>query len=192
MADVSLTPRSSLDALVMPRSPAFSLTEAPPAGRFLFRGDEAARKSCSLGFRVELPHRLGIAAEGLDRAALWLGPDEWLLIAGDADPELFSATIASALGEALHSLVDVSHRQVGIVVDGAGAARALSAGCPLDLRERAFPVGFATRTLFEKTEIVLWRRGAESFHVEAWRSFAPHLVAALTEAARGAPIGQFN
>ena len=187
MADVSLAPRYPLDELAMPKSPFFSLAEAPPVGRFLFRGDEAARRGCSLGFRVELPQRLGIAAEEHDRVALWLGPDEWLLMVGGADPELFSATIALAIIQSPHSLVDVSHRQVGIVVKGRNAARALSAGCPIDLRRSAFPVGFATRTLFDKMEIVLWRREAESFHVEVWRSFAPHLAAALTEAATGAP-----
>ena len=45
----------------------------------------------------------------------------------------------------------------------------------------------ATRTIFDKAEIVLWRRGEFAFHVEVWRSFAAYLVAALTEAARGAP-----
>ncbi len=64
--------------------------------------------------------------------------------------------------------------------------RALSAGCPLDLRVSAFPVGMATRTIFDKAEIVLWRREERAFRVEVWRSFAAYLVAALTEAARGA------
>ena len=184
MADVWLAPQSSLENRAMPRSPVFAMSETAPVGRFLFRGDEGARKSCSIAFRIELPQKLGLAGEGSDRAALWLGPDEWLLLADGTGGEPTSMTIGVAIGDIPHSLVDVSHRQVGIVVEGAGAARALSAGCPLDLRQREFPVGFATRTLFEKTEIVLWRRRAESFHIEVWRSFAPHLAAVLAEAAR--------
>ncbi len=187
MDDVSLSPRLPLDALALPDGPDFSLSEAPPVERFLFRGDENARAGCSRAFGVELPSRLGPAAETRDRAAIWLGPDEWLLMAGDVDPEVFPSGIVSALEGSPHSLVEVTHRQVGLVVGGAAASRALSAGCPLDLRERAFPVGFATRTLFDKAEIVLWRRAADSFHIEVWRSFAVYLVAALTEGARGAP-----
>ena len=38
-----------------------------------------------------------------------------------------------------------------------------------------FPVGMATRTLFEKAEIVLWRIAPDSFHLEVWRSFAPYV-----------------
>ena len=45
----------------------------------------------------------------------------------------------------------------------------------------------ATRTIFDKIEIVLWRRGAREFHLEVWSSFAPHVAAYLIEAARGAP-----
>jgi sarcosine oxidase, subunit gamma len=116
-----------------------------------------------------------------------LGPDEWLLIAEGVDPEMMAAAIEAASGTTPHSLVDVSHRQVGLDIGGALAARALSAGCPLDLRLSAFPLGMASRTIFDKAEIVLWRRDETAFRVEVWRSFAAHLVASLIEAVRGAP-----
>jgi heterotetrameric sarcosine oxidase gamma subunit len=32
-----------------------------------------------------------------------------------------------------------------------------------------------TRTLFEKAEITLWRRGAQAWQIEIARSFAPYL-----------------
>jgi len=86
-----------------------------------------------------------------------------------------------------HSLVDVSHRQVGLKILGATAARALSAGCPLDLRLKSFPVGMATRTLFDRAEIVLWRKAETEFRVEVARSFSPWFAAALAEAALRAP-----
>jgi sarcosine oxidase, subunit gamma len=160
MPDAVLVPRSPLEGLALPAGDKFALAEAPVAARFVFRGGEAA---------------------------LWLGPDEWLLIAEDTDAASLGAELEAALGSAPHSLVDVSHRQIGVFVSGPVAARALSAGCPLDLHPAAFPVGMATRTIFDKVEIVLWRRDTTAFHVETWRSFAPYLVAALTEAARGAP-----
>jgi sarcosine oxidase subunit gamma len=96
--------------------------------------------------------------------------------------------LESVLDGTAHSLVDVSHRQIGLIVSGPAAARALNAGCPLDLDVGAFPTGMATRTLFDKAEIVLWRRAATTFHVEVWRSFAPHVANLLTETARGAPV----
>ena len=95
--------------------------------------------------------------------------------------------LESVLEGTAHSLVDVSHRQIGLIASGAAAARVVNAGCPLDLDPHAFPVGFATRTLFDKVEIVLWRRAEVTFHAEVWRSFAPYLAGSLAEAARGAP-----
>ena len=187
MPDPWLAPRLPLDDVFPRPEPQFSLSDAPPTSRFLFRGAESARSVCSTAFNVDLPQALGPTTVGDGRAAIWLGPDEWLLIAEGVDPEVLAAEIEAALSTTPHSLVDVSHRQVGIEVRGAVVGRALSAGCPLDLRLLAFPVGLATRTIFDKAEIVLWRREVLVFQVDVWRSFAPYLTAALTEAARGAP-----
>ncbi len=182
-----LAPRSPLEGLALPTGPKFTLKEGPRAARFIFRGPEEARAACAKAFGAELPLKLGQAGVAARRAALWLGPEEWLLMVDDADPWALGVELQAALHGTVRSLVDVSDRQIGLVAGGPGAARALSAGCPLDLHPSAFPVGMATRTIFHKTEVVLWRRETEEFRVEVWRSFAPYLVAALAEAARGAP-----
>jgi sarcosine oxidase, subunit gamma len=187
MADAMLEPRSPLEGYAFPAGPRFTLSEASPAARFILRGAEAVRVACGMAFGVEPPSRLGPAGESEGRAALWLGPDEWLLIADGADAGDIGAMLESVLEGTAHSLVDVSHRQIGLIASGPVAARVLNAGCPLDLDLKAFPVGFATRTLFDKVEIVLWRRAETTFHIEIWRSFAPFLAGSLAEAARGAP-----
>jgi sarcosine oxidase subunit gamma len=84
-----------------------------------------------------------------------------------------------------HALVDVGHRQAAVRVRGALAAAVLNAGCSLDLDISTFPPGACTRTLFGKSEIVLWRVEKNVFHVEAARSFMPSVVALLVAAARG-------
>ena len=189
MADAALEVRSPLAGFTFPAGPRFTLSEAPPAARFILRGAEAVRVACGMAFGVEPPSRLGPAGESEGRAALWLGPDEWLLIADGADAADIGAMLESVLEGTAHSLVDVSHRQIGLIASGPAAARVLNAGCPLDLDLKAFPVGFATRTLFDKVEIVLWRRAETNFRIEIWRSFASYLAGSLAEAARGAPEG---
>ena len=187
MAEAAQKIRSPLEGLGFPAGPRFTLAEAPPAARFILRGAEAVRVACGMVFSAEPPSRLGPAGEGAGRAALWLGPDEWLLISDSADAADIGGVLESVLDGTAHSLVDISHRQIGLIATGPAAARVLNAGCPLDLDLKAFPVGFATRTLFDKVEIVLWRRAEMTFHIEVWRSFAPHLAGSLAEAARGAP-----
>jgi sarcosine oxidase subunit gamma len=83
-----------------------------------------------------------------------------------------------------HSLVDVTQRQVGLRLTAPFAADLLNCGCPLDLDPARFPVGSGTRTLFNKTDIVLWRRGVDEFHIEVWRSFEDYLIRWLTESAQ--------
>ncbi|ADZ70374.1 Sarcosine oxidase, gamma subunit [Polymorphum gilvum SL003B-26A1] len=54
---------------------------------------------------------------------------------------------------------------------------------PIDLDPAAFPPGTATRTLFHKAEIVLWRTDEDVFVLEAWRTFLPYVEGLLADAA---------
>ena len=188
MADAALAARSPLEGLDLAREATIRLGGGA-AGRALHLCAAARRCASPAGWSSapSRPRNSAAAGEGEKRAALWLGPDEWLLIADGADAAAIGEVLESVLEGTAHSLVDVSHRQIGLIASGPAAARVLNAGCPLDLDLKAFPVGFATRTLFDKAEIVLWRRAQATFHVEVWRSFAPYLAASLAEAARGAP-----
>ena len=174
-------PRPALPAL----GAGLALEFAAPAARFVFRGDAAAARTAGEAFGVALPTIPLRATQATQRVAIWLGPDEWFLIGDGEAPEPIAAAIEAALDGVPHALVDVSHRQVGLAATGADAARVLSAGCPLDLRLKSFPVGFATRTLFDKADIVLWRRAETAFRVEVNRSFSPWLAEAMIEASRG-------
>jgi sarcosine oxidase subunit gamma len=116
------------------------------------------------------------------RTALWLGPDEQLLLAPLADGEVIARQLRESLGALPHSLVDVSHRQIALEVSGLQAQNVLNAGCPLDLHLESFPVGACTRTVLGKCDIVLWRTGATAFHIEVWRSFAEYASRFLAEA----------
>jgi sarcosine oxidase subunit gamma len=124
------------------------------------------------------------ASSNRGRAALWLGPDERLLLAPVAPGSEIAQLLEQALRDTPHSLVDVSHRQTALEVSGPHAVTVLSAGCPLDLDPSAFPVGMCTRTVLAKAEIVLWRTGENLFQVEVWRSFAAYVSRFMAEAAR--------
>lgn len=176
-----------LDGFSWPQTEAFSLRLAPPAARFILRGDSAVASAAGAAFGVEISLKPLRAAAKAGRAALWLGPDEWLLLAEGEAPAVLAAALEDALKDLPHSLVDVSQRQIGLQLEGANGARALNAGCPLDLSPTAFGEGAATRTMLAKAEIVLWRRGAQEFQIDVWRSFADYAASFLVEAARRAP-----
>jgi len=161
------------------------ITPVHGLGRLLLRGDAAVMQAAGAAFGVPIPDQACTTIFQPPRAALWLGPDEFLLLMPEPWVDPAMAEIAAALGDLPHALVDVGQRQLAVSVEGADAAALLNAGCPLDLDEAAFPVNACTRTLLGKAEIVLWRMAPERFHVEAGRSFMPYLRAFLREAALG-------
>ena len=163
------------------------LEPLPPATRLSLRGAADARAAAAPSFGVELPSDPCRAAVRADRAALWLGPDEHLLLAAETDAAAVGAALGAALAGIPHSLVDVSHRQIAFAVRGPHAEWLLAHGCPLDLDAAAFPVGMCTRTVFAKAEVLLWRTGPDVFRVEVWRSFADYVIALLAETALELP-----
>jgi sarcosine oxidase subunit gamma len=161
------------------------LKAMPPALRLIFQGDALARSAAAAAWDVAFSEEACRAVVGDGRATLWLGPDEFLLLAGDL---VSASTIAESLEQVLattpHSLVDVSHRQFAIEVSGPHAESILSGACPLDLNAAEFPVGMCTRTVLAKADIVLWRTRPDAFHLEVWRSFSGYVTGLLSEIAR--------
>ena len=149
-----------------PNCAAVQLAALPPATRLIFHGDAALAS-----FGLTPPETCRVKPQN-GNILLWLGPDEFLLLAPE-EP-----------GLSLPGSVDVSHRDTALSVSGPQAAWAINAFCALDLHPAAFPVGMCTRTLFGKTQIVLWRSAADAFRIEVTRSFAPYVWACLEEARR--------
>lgn len=158
------------------------ISPAEPAGRISLRAGMDAIAALSAALGVTLPMKPKSSASANGRTALWLGPDEWLLI-DEVGGDLMADCAKSG---SVHSAVDVSHRNTAIIVSGPGAAATLNAGCPQDLSLAAFPVGAASRTVFGKIEIVLHRVDEETFRVECWRSFAEYAFGLLAEGAEDA------
>jgi sarcosine oxidase subunit gamma len=157
-----------------------SLQPAKPARRISLRARPDSLAAVSLALGVDLPIKAKTSSSANGRSVLWLGPDEWLVIDDEGDPQADLAEVA-----VLHSSVDVSHRNVAIIVSGAKAADVINAGCPQDLSLQAFPVGACSRTVMGKIEIVLLRTAPDTFRVECWRSFADYAFSYLSDAARG-------
>jgi sarcosine oxidase subunit gamma len=162
--------------------PELGLAAGPAFARYSLRAGEAILPYVETALGFALPQAACRSASLGDRHALWLGPDEWLLICAPADT--LGADLAMALSGSPHALVEVSCRQTALIMEGLKAAYLISAGCPLDLGLNAFPIGMCTRTLFGKAEIVLWRTGEAQFHIEVWRSFAGYVWDLLEAAGR--------
>jgi sarcosine oxidase, subunit gamma len=160
------------------------LKALPPAARFILHADARARAAAAPAWGVAFAEQSCRAVVQDLRATLWLGPDEYLLLGtDDVSEDVTAGVLERALGELPHALVNISHRQFALQVSGPHAATILSGACPLDLDLGEFPVGMCTRTVLAKADIVLWRTGENTFHLEVWRSFAGYVTGLLNEIA---------
>ena len=90
------------------------------------------------------------------RAAIWLGPDEWLLVA----PNGASLNVKEELQKATPdepwlSVVDVSHNYTALRLSGPRVRELLAKGCALDLHGSRFSAGDCAQTLLAKTRVIL-------------------------------------
>ena len=102
--------------------------------------------------------------------ALWLGPDEWLLI-GES-----RATHAEPA-------VDVSANRAVVDLTGPGVREFLSKGCSLDVHPDHWADGVCAQTMLAKAPVILQQRGGIT-RVFVRPSFADYLVEWFLAAAR--------
>ena len=172
-----------------PGASEFGLVQAKPAARFSLRLDPDVASDLSEVAGFEIKQQIN-QLSGSGNLSMRLGPDEWLLIAEEQDAGTLAAELEQVLTGKRHSLVDISHRNIALILSGRRAADVLSTGCPLDFHSSAFPAQKATRTVFAKSEVIIAKTSeASEYRVECWRSFGRYLEAYLRNSARLLGIG---
>ena len=135
-----------------------------------------------------LPERCGDVG-GTERVSvLWLGPQEFLVVAPeDAHDSLggdLIGSLKSALGDAAGQVVDLSANRTTFELTGPRARAVLEKGCALDLHPRSFTPGTALNTEVGNIPVVLFKTGEESFRLFPRASFADYLGRWLLDAMR--------
>jgi sarcosine oxidase, subunit gamma len=121
------------------------------------------------------------------RAALWLGPDEWLILGPPGAEAEIVAELETAFAGVHRSVVDVSANRVAIELNGPGRFDLLAHVCPLDLDPRVWTAGRCAQTLVGRAQVILQER-TDTTGILVRPSFADYLVDLLL-AVRGATGG---
>ena len=162
------------------------LGESPIRGLLVLRGDGA-----SAGFRSAVAGVLGLdpvvepstAARRRDVSMLWLGPDEWLVVAPDRRVDRIERTLRDALEGQHAALTDVSHSRTVLALSGPDARAVLAKGCPLDLHPRAFGPGRCAQSRLAKCQALIHQTDeAPAFEIYVHRSFAQYAWTWLEDA----------
>jgi sarcosine oxidase subunit gamma len=129
---------------------------------------EAAR----LGFPLEPNTVTG----DMTRGALWLGPDEWLVVAAPGDPGVVVDGLEALLMDARHAVVDVSGNRAVIELRGPGRLALLASACSLDLDpDGGWVPGVCAQTLLARAQVIL-QELPEATRVFVRPSFADYVV----------------
>ncbi|MEV2279107.1 sarcosine oxidase subunit gamma family protein [Nocardiopsis sp. NPDC049922] len=119
-----------------------------------------------------------------DFEVLWLGPDEFLVVARPDQGVPIEDALRSALGSARGAIVDTSAQRTAVALSGPHVRDVLAHGCAVDLHPSTAPTGTCVQTLLARTGIILQVADAASgaFTVLVRSSFAEYLAAWLSDA----------
>jgi sarcosine oxidase subunit gamma len=118
-------------------------------------------------------------------AGIWLGPDEWLLMAPDGEARDIEQAIRDARPfDPWLSVVDLSHAYSGFSVSGSRMRDTLARGCPLDLHARSFGRSDCAQSMLAKAAVLLrCMDDAPCFELWVRNSFARYTALWLLDAA---------
>lgn len=136
----------------------------------------------ALGFGLPVsPNTVGAKN---DRRALWLGPDEWLVVGPEGQQEAIAQALRDGLSGVFGSIVDVSANRTLLEIRGLKARELLAHGVPIDLDERSFEPGRCAQTLLAKAQVIIERISEDpAFHLYVRSSFASYVADWLLDAA---------
>jgi sarcosine oxidase subunit gamma len=125
---------------------------------------------------LALPIEPNTVGTGQDRRALWMGPDEWLVVGPDGQRDSLMQLLREGLNGGLGSIVNVSANRTVLEIRGARARELLAHGIPIDLEARSFGPGRCAQTLLAKAQVIIERRDESAFLVYARTSFASYVA----------------
>ena len=164
-------------------------------GMITLRGDLSS-KEVKAGVKkavgLDIPaQRQALMGEGT--AALWMSPDELLLLCPYERVTETIATLEKALKGRHFLAVNVSDARTYLHVSGAGAREVLAKLCPVDLSGEAFSPGMFRRTRMAQIPAAFWLDEAGTFHLVCFRSVADYAFNLLkTAALPGGAVGVYG
>jgi sarcosine oxidase subunit gamma len=145
--------------------------------------DSAGAQGIGDALGAALPRKVGETSQAGGHTALWLGPDEWLVVSETAAETLVDQ-LRTAAGETPSQVLDLSANRTVIELTGPGARSVLEKGCPADLHPRVFTDGTAIVTSLARVPVIVWKVDTDTFRVVPRASLAQYVAAWLLDAVR--------
>ncbi len=167
------------------------IMEVSYKGQICVRLDPSNKKILDLtekALGLLLPIKANTTTRKGKKTALWLGPNEWLIIT--EQPENLHKKLTKMLKDHHVSVLIVTDSRTTISVSGKHARDVLKKGCGLDLHPNTFGPGDCAQTAFASTQVLIHQtsetKGTKyaTYHISVNRSFAEYVWAWLEDAAQ--------
>lgn len=170
-----------------PAEPGVTLRERPGLAYINLRGDpaESAFIDAVRGVTgLDLPTEPNTFVDNDEFRALWLGPDEWYVVAAPGREIEVIDALEQALAGQHFATNDVTSGLATVQLWGPRLLDVLAKGCTLDLHPRVFGAGQCAQTLISHAGVVLRHVDTTPcFEITVRRSFADFLWLWLEDAA---------
>lgn len=171
-----------------------SISRAAPRGMISLKVDLTA-PACTfalkkaVGLAVPKPC---CATMNDEAAAIWMAPDELLVLCPRDTVELGVRRLTSAMGDAHFLAVDVSDARVIFTLTGEDAMvrEVLARLTPADMHPASFTAGHVRRTRLAQVATAIWIKDGTA-DVFVFRSVSDYVGSLLENAAESPPVGHF-
>lgn len=154
-----------------------------PHGRGLVRLRVPLNQAAHAAAVARLPLEPLTVDEG-EPAALWVGPEQWLIVSTTRPAEAVLTDLMARLDGILHHASDASDALALITVEGSAARSLLAMLSGIDYDAASLPPGRCVRTRMAKVAVLVRAVAADRFELYVDRSVAHYLEDWLRHAAR--------
>ena len=138
---------------------------------------------------IILPIEANTSASSENYTAIWLSPDEWMVVSNNIDSKdnndyeieklLFNKISKTNLG----SVTDVTDQLVMINLSGEKIFDLLSTGSPFNFNDFRSKKGSSTQTLLTQIDVIIHHNQINSVNLFVRRSFSEHLMSWINDSA---------
>ena len=133
-----------------------------------------------------LPGQTGDTVVSANRLVMRTGPEEFLIVSDDVSDKAadMTALLRQSIAADVGSVTNLSHARCRIHLEGPKCVDTLSKLFPIDLRDHAFAHDQIRLTGHHHVPSLLHRRGAQSFDLYVFSTYAFDQLATVLDAAR--------
>ena len=163
--------------------PGLEFCEMAHLGKLNMRADKSAGKIIKSITGCTFPPAANKFTTAGERHAVWLGPDEFMIICEAGKDEELASAIHTSFGSLHAAVTNITDALAAFHLKGAAVRQVLAKGCALDLHQNSFTSDDAAQTLLSHAAVTIMALADDEFIVICRTSFASYLHDWLLDAA---------